>query len=427
MAKILLVDDSATDRTLYAGLLQQEQDFDVSVCNDGEEAISAIEANPPDVVLTDMQMPKMDGLQLVTKVRETHPSIPVILVTGRGSESLATKALRAGAAGYVPKSHTGDLLTETVRHVLSLVETGRKDERLKPLTSVVHYEWNLENDETLIAGLLQLIHERVRELSDCDAVTLLQLEVAAEHAILNAIYHGNLEIEQDVLAGMDHAAKRAEAKRRNASSPYGDRRVHVTMELTPTEARLAIRDQGPGFDVKEVSSLGLSHSLRGEFGHGLFLMWAFTDKVVFDKTGTSVTLIKQLKAAKVPEQDDKKSQPEKAQKAFPEVLAQLTAKDGGKAFNVTRKRVTIGREPSCDIVVNSSAVSHHHCLVFLYEGWWFVRDLKSKNGIKVNGKQCTQHLLPPAGILSVGPLEFEMKYQPHKLGAVGITPPIDPF
>ena len=427
MAKILLVDDSATDRTLFAGILEQEEDFSVSVCNDGEEAISAIEADSPDLVLTDMQMPKMDGLQLVTEIRERHPSIPVILVTGRGSESLATKALRAGAAGYVPKSHSGDLLTETIRHVLSLVEAGSSDDRLRPLTSVVHYEWDLENDETLIPGLLQLVRGRIEEFSSCDAVTLLQLEVAVEHAILNGIYHGNLETPPESFAAMDHSAKQATARQRNSTSPYRDRRVHVAMHLTPSEARFIVRDQGAGFDVKEVSSLGLTHSLRGEFGHGLFLMWAFTDKVVFDKTGTSVTLIKRLAAPKPADAPPKKAKADEQPEDLPEVLAQLQAKDGGKAFDLTRKRVTIGREPSCDIVVNSPSVSHHHCLVFLYEGWWFVRDLKSKNGIKVNGKHCTHHLLPPAGILSVGPLEFEMKYQPHKLGAVGITPPIDPF
>jgi CheY-like chemotaxis protein len=426
MAKILLVDDSATDRSLFAGILEKESDFSVKSCNDGEEALAAIEVAAPDIVLTDMQMPHMDGLELVTRIRQQHPGIPVILVTGRGSESLATKALRAGAAGYVPKSNSGELLTETVRHVLDLVATQQADSRINVLTSTVRYEWQLENDETLIPGLLQLARQRITELSDCDAVTLLQLEVALEHAILNAIYHGNLEFKQHSGVEFDHASKQREAKLLNAQPPYCDRHVHVAMHLTPSEVRFVVRDEGRGFDVKEVSSLGLTHSLRGEFGHGLFLMWAFMDKVVFDKTGTSATLVKNFDAPK-PASETAEKPKEAPPEDLPEVLASLRPSDGGKASELTRKRVTIGREPSCDIVINSAAVSHHHCLVFLYEGWWFVRDLKSKNGIKVNGKQCSQHLLPPAGILSVGPHNFQMEYQPHKLGALGITPPVDPF
>jgi adenylate cyclase len=65
--------------------------------------------------------------------------------------------------------------------------------------------------------------------------------------------------------------------------------------------------------------------------------------------------------------------------------------------------------------------------MFVHEGWWFVRDLKSKNGVKVNGKAQSKHLVPPASILSVGPHEFSVEYEPHSLGAHGITPPVDPF
>ena len=65
--------------------------------------------------------------------------------------------------------------------------------------------------------------------------------------------------------------------------------------------------------------------------------------------------------------------------------------------------------------------------MFVHEGWWFVRDLKSKNGIKINGKLQSKHLVPPAAIMAVGPHEFRFDYEPHSLGAHGITPPIDPF
>ena len=197
-------------------------------------ALAAIEASPPDIVLTDMQMPNMDGLQLVTHVRQRHPAIPIILVTGRGSESLATKALKAGAAGYVPKSHSNELLTETVRHVLSLVETVLDEDRsrIQSMVSVVHYEWQLENDESLIPGLLQSVRQHIAELLECDPVVMLQLEVALEHAVQNGIYHGNLEVPQATWAELDHDRRRAEARRLSDMPSYAERRVHVTLHLT---------------------------------------------------------------------------------------------------------------------------------------------------------------------------------------------------
>ena len=420
MPKILLVDDSATDRRLFSEILESDSKFTVESCDDGESALEAIAQDPPDLVVTDMQMPNMDGLELVTQVRSRHPRIPVILITGAGSESLATKALRAGAAGYVPKSHSSELLTETVNHVLELTQVIQVDERLHQATKVVHYEWELANDETLIPGVLQLARQRLTECSHSDEVALLQIEVALEHALLNSIYHGNLNSRVPPNGSLGAMGRRRKAEQLISTPPFCDRYVRVTMHVGPTEARFVVRDQGDGFDVKEVSSLGLSHSLRGEFGRGLFLMWAFMDKVVFDKSGNTATLIKRFEAPAPP----KAPEPEEA---LPDVLGALRSLDAGKIYNLTKIRTTVGRDQSCDIVINSAAVSHHHCLLFLHEGWWFVRDLKSKNGIRVNGKQHTQHLLPPAAVLSIGPHEFEVDYQPHKLGAPGITPPVDPF
>jgi len=425
MKKILLVDDSPVDLALFTELLGQEPDFVVHSCSDGESALEAMSAETPDVVLTDMQMPGMDGVELVTQARKQYPRLPVILITGHGSESLATDALRAGAAGYVPKSHSRDLLVATVNHVLELTKTGQVDERVNAMTSQLQYELSLENDETLIPGVLQLARHRLSECTLCEPGTLLQLEVALEQALLNAIYHGNLDFKQHAGVDFDQTSRRKEAAILNSQAPYSDRRVAFAMRVTPEEVRFVVKDEGDGFDVREVSSLGLTHSLRGDFGQGLFLMWAFMDKVVFDKTGSSVTLIKRF-GVQEPELELEKA-PAPPVRDPEETILVLRGSDGLKDYEIVKERVTLGRDPSCDIVVKSSSVSHHHCILFLHEGWWFVRDLKSRNGIKVNGVKQENHLIPPKSTLSIGPHDFEVDYQPHKLGGVGLTPPVSPF
>ncbi len=417
MTDILLVDDSPVDLRLFSELLGQEKDFAVRTCEDGNAALRAMGVEVPDIVVTDMQMPVMDGLELVKHVRAKYPNTPIILITGFGSEEIATKALRAGAAGYVPKSNSAESLCSTIRHVLELGRTFKIEDRVNASTRLLQYELELENDETLIPGVLQLARQRVQDVSEVDCVNLLQIEAALEHALMNAIYHGNLDFKQHAGIEFDARSRTREARILNGRPPYKDRRVSVIMRVTPDEARFVVKDEGSGFDVKEVSSLGLTQSLRGEFGQGLFLMWAFMDKVVFDRKGSAVTLVKQLDKPAPPVEDEPKQ----------EALVALHYKGGQKSYTITKPRATIGRDDSCDVVVDSGNVSHHHCLLFLHEGWWFVRDLKSTNGIKVNGVKRDSHLLPPAAILSVGPHEFTVEYQPHKLGAVGITPPVDPF
>ncbi len=432
--RILLVDDSAVDRGLFTELLQNEDAFQVTSCENGQAALKLMEETLPDIVLTDMRMPVMDGLELVKHGRHRFPSVPFILITGHGSEDLATKALKAGAAGYVPKSQCAESMSDTIHHVLSLKTSQQIDPRISTQTALIQYELRLENDETLIPGVQQLVHQYLPHCIQCDSVTLLQIEVALEHAISNAIYHGNLEFKQYAGVEFDAKSRLREARSMAKNPPYRDRRVSVVMRFQPTEARFVIKDEGDGFDVREISSLGFTHSLRGEKGQGLYLMWAFMDKVIFDNAGSSVTLIKRFSPEKPKFEEVSPAAPEETEKKTTskaktgDVKLVLVPIEGdGERLELYKDRMTFGRDPSCDVTLNSAAISQHHCLLYLHEGWWFIRDLRSKNGFRINGAKYDAHLLAPNAKLTIGPYTYHVEYLPHKLGAVGLTPPVSPF
>ena len=89
------------ERLLVEGLLRKNPDYRVELAENGKEALTKIAASPPDLVVTDLIMPEMDGLELVRTVRRRHPDIPVILMTAYGDETTVVDALEAGAASYV--------------------------------------------------------------------------------------------------------------------------------------------------------------------------------------------------------------------------------------------------------------------------------------------------------------------------------------
>src|SRR5262245_56994905 len=130
MSTVLVVDDSAVDRSLIGGLLDRESDWRVEFANNGGQAMSRLRGLEVDVVVTDLNMPEMDGLDLVRAVRIQYPDLPVILITGQGSESLAIEALEQGAASYVPKARLGEMLAETVEQVTAMLRADRSYARL---------------------------------------------------------------------------------------------------------------------------------------------------------------------------------------------------------------------------------------------------------------------------------------------------------
>jgi adenylate cyclase len=87
-----------------------------------------------------------------------------------------------------------------------------------------------------------------------------------------------------------------------------------------------------------------------------------------------------------------------------------------------KKGLLVGRRESCDIVLRFSNVSAHHCQLSVTGGYWYVRDLQSRNGVKVNGVRVTDKRVDPGDILSIAKHKYEMRYSPFDLGAVGPPP-----
>ena len=80
MPTVMVVDDTAVDRRLAGGLLERATNLNVCYAHDGDEALTLVGQEMPDLVLTDLQMPNVDGLQLVNVLRERYPGIPVVLI-----------------------------------------------------------------------------------------------------------------------------------------------------------------------------------------------------------------------------------------------------------------------------------------------------------------------------------------------------------
>ena len=100
----------------------------------------------------------------------------------------------------------------------------------------------------------------------------------------------------------------------------------------------------------------------------------------------------------------------------------LTPVGSGDPFPLSKKEITVGRHRSCDIVLNFSNVSGKHCKLVLSEGYWYVLDLQSTNGVKVNGNKVTDGRVDPGATLAISTHSFHVHYDPKKNGATGLPP-----
>lgn len=291
MPTALIVDDCAPDRRLAGGLLEKDSDLEVLYAADGLDALNQIRQRPPDVVISDLNMPNLDGLELVSTLKREYPAVPVVLMTAQGSEEIAVRALQEGAASYVPKRRLAAELLETVGRVLSATHAVRTHARLMRRITEYQATFELENDLELLTSLVGHLQQSLAEMDLCDQSERIRVGVALQEALINAYFHGNLEVCSS-LRESDHRAYYDLARERSHRPPYSQRRIHVTVRVSRGEVLYTIRDEGPGFDPATLPNPTDPDQLERPCGRGLLLMRTFMDEVRYSPTGNEVTMRK---------------------------------------------------------------------------------------------------------------------------------------
>ena len=291
MTTVLVVDDSAGDRRLVGELLKSDGDLSVEYAVDGAEALQKMERAVPDLVVTDLMMPRVNGLELVAAVRSTYPPVPVILTTSRGSEEIAVQALQQGAASYVPKRVLAWELLSTVQGVLAVSYRQRSRNRLMGCMNRSECSFALQNDSTLFGPLVTYLQEEVTRMGLGDETDRTRIGVALEEALANALYHGNLQVGSE-LREQDGQAYCELVQKRRCQKPYRDRQIHVEARLSRERASVVVRDEGAGFDPSALPDPTDPANLEKVSGRGVLLMRTFMDEVIYNQVGNAVTLIK---------------------------------------------------------------------------------------------------------------------------------------
>jgi len=294
MTKILVVDDNEMDRVLVTHLLSDLYEF--VYASDGAQGLAVCESECPDVVVTDLIMPNMDGMQMLSELHARHPEIPVIMMTSEGSESTAAEAMDRGAASYVAKRHLSDRLCQTVNQVVDLMRADRDYVRLLHRLTYSRYVYELENDFSLIEPLVEFVQQIAFAEGICHEGSRNRLGVALGEALFNAMYHGNLELPREQIHMVRNWVHQEDVpnpivEERLKDPAYGERKVLVFITCTVEKLQVVIEDQGNGFD-HQCFSKECRSKINSSLHRGILLIASIMDEVIYNDAGNRVTLTK---------------------------------------------------------------------------------------------------------------------------------------
>lgn len=293
--RVLVVDDSPVDRRVVEFFVKKGiVDASVSSVNDGQLALEAINTQALDLIITDLQMPKMDGLEFVENLVSQGCTVPVILMTGYGSEQIAVQALKAGAASYVPKRTIDRTLAETMNSVLSLARWQHNPQREVRSLVGVELHFCLENDPALIPPLIAYLQAQLLFVRFQANYQITRIGMAIQESLKNAIYCGNFELDLDQLSEDKSRLDRlVEERRRNER--FAARRVRLSAWLSETEVRLVVSDEGSGYNSPQLTRSAEEINLDQIGGRGLLLIHCFMNEVSLNPAGNEITMVNRMR------------------------------------------------------------------------------------------------------------------------------------
>lgn len=262
--RVLVVDDEPMVLDVLTRYLRR-QGLEAIPAGDGREALRLFSQAPCDLVISDLRMPGMDGLQLLHAIKGLNPRVPFIFISGYGDVPTVVEALKAGAENFLTKPLEMEVLTKVVAQSLSLATTQAQPmlqmARMRQITQL-EAPSRFENIRELVSQITQSAICVGYAQNDLDN----NLKLALVEALTNAMEHGNHWDE--------------------------NRLVRLESDLTSERLKVTIEDEGLGFDFCALADPTCGEQLLSERGRGVFLMRAIMDEVCYNPAGNRLTLVK---------------------------------------------------------------------------------------------------------------------------------------
>ena len=294
--KVLIVEDDAVVRLLMRELAAKAG-HQTEVADDGAAGLEAFRRFRPDLVLSDIRMARMDGLELLEAVRHEDREVITIIITGVDSEEYAVRALRLGANDYLRKPLRDADMLQLLEKYDAIVRERTTELEIHQMFVDRAFTLKVENRLQLIPKVVdRLLEEAGGAIGAADR---LGVRLGLHEMLTNAVEHGNL--------GISYEEKRRALEAREGLQKLIDRRltdpglagrsVTVGFKMDAAACEWTITDEGSGFDWKALPDPTSGPTLFEAHGRGIFLARFQFDTIEYQGSGNTVRLVKERASA----------------------------------------------------------------------------------------------------------------------------------
>ncbi len=288
--KILIAEDDKMSK-FYLEQLLQNNNYDFRSAENGIKALTIYDEYQPDIVLTDINMPIMDGMELLEAIREKSQTTIIVIITAYSSERRAIDALRSGANYYLKKPIDSKNILLLLNKYKTILSGRYATERLPGAITLKAFSIIFDSEFNKIPKIVdRIIIESALDLSESEK---LNIELGLGELITNAIEHGNLNISYAEKRAALNKGDIAKLYEERANSPkYAGRKVRVDFFQDHEKYQWTITDHGKGFKWSEIPNPTENKHISELSGRGIYICRFLFDKIEYSSKGNMVTATK---------------------------------------------------------------------------------------------------------------------------------------
>ena len=289
---IIVVDDEEVIRYTLQKKLSR-QGYNVISLEKAEDVLYLLKnGQKVDLIITDVKLRKMDGIELLRRIHGQERHIPVLIISGHSNVEDAIKALRYGASDFIRKPFDINDVSSSVRLILKRKKEKKFSNDVATYIQNQNITLKIPADTSILNTISYHLTKDLVPIGLCNPTTAENITLALQESLSNAMFHGCLEISSSIREDKGIRAFNEEIEKRRLEPEFKDRVVTLTYKLTPEYVEYTIQDEGKGFDHSNLPDPRDPENFFKNSGRGLLIIQIHMDEVKWNEKGNIIIMKK---------------------------------------------------------------------------------------------------------------------------------------